>query len=113
MVIPPAQINGGTCYEDKTKLGFLEEKVCSALGKDDDHLPPYEILVHGETADQVCMPFFESGFPGGDKENPLSFLSGFLIRDADMISPLTVTVSGISCVQSEDIVKRPHTYYKK
>lgn len=108
MVIPPAQINGGTCYEDKTKLGFLEEKVCSALGKDDDHLPPYEILVHGETADQVYMPFFESGFPGGDKENPLSFLSGFLIRGADMNSPLAVTVSGLSCAQSEYIMERLH-----
>lgn len=108
MVIPPAQINGGTCYEDKTKLGFLEEKVCSALGKNDDHLPSYEILVHGETADQVCMPFFESGFPGGDKENPLSFLSGFLIRGADMNSPLAVTVSGLSCAQSEYIMERLH-----
>lgn len=108
MVIPPAQINGGTCYEDKTKLGFLEEKVCSALGKNDDHLPSYEILVHGETADQVCMPFFESGFSGGDKKNPFSFLSGFLIRGADMNSPLAVTVSGLSCAQSEYIMERLH-----
>ena len=100
--------NLGTCYEDKTKLGFLEEKVCSALGKNDDHLPSYEILVHGETADQVYMPFFESGFPGGDKKNPFSFLSGFLIRGADMNSPLAVTVSGLSCAQSEYIMERLH-----
>ena len=54
-----------------------KKKVCSALGKDDDHLPSYEILVHGETDDQVYMPFFESGFPVVIRRNLSHFFRDF------------------------------------
>ena len=35
-----------------------KKKYVQLWGKNDDHLPSYEILVHGETDDQVYMPFF-------------------------------------------------------